>query len=1015
MQRYTFPATTQANVLLNAGQALNRVTGSDVRVVDDRTVETRITVRGFCQDTEPQTIWTRTTFDRPFVAHGTWDGETVIADSDAASGGEGRRGAYVTFDTTDGDLDVEAVTAMSYVGAEGAAANLAAEAGTFDAVHDAARAAWEERLGLVRVAQGAEDDLRTFYSSLYRSFLAPNVGSDVDGRYRGWDQEVHDAEPGFTYYQNYSLWDTYRTQQQLLSLIAPEQMTDMARSILKIDEQTGWLPRWGYATVETNIMTGDPVAPFLASAYQQGLLAGFEEEVLAALVHNADTVPPADHPANGRAGLPHYLEHGYVPHEPGTPKPQPGDFDLHHGASATLEYAVADGAIATMAADLGHTDVAERFAERAQSYRNVFDPRTGFFRARNAQGAFIGSADPAHGVGFHEGSGWHYLWHVQHDVPGLIDLIGGTQETVDRLDSFFAYDALLTDREDTVRNVWVNGPYDYYGQDTYNPQNEPNIHAPYVYQWAGQPWKTVDVVHGALTLYTDGPSGVTGNDDMGTMSSWHVLASIGLYPSVPGADTWALTTPVFTDVTISGQGTHGADVRISAPGSSEDNRYVSAVTVNGRDHDRSYVEGDVLRAGAEIDYTLSTEPGEWATGADAAPPALSHVDVTRHDLAAALSPSRVLATASDAAVDVPLTLDVVATGPGTVTGTAEVSAAEPLSLTAPVEWSIESGNLPMTESFTIPLTLAAGAEPGEYPVTVTVSSGDREVVREATVVVGTESPLAPYFNNTGIGDEGADNADLDHKGWYLLRGALADAGIVQGRTYQVPGTDLSYQLAVVPAGAPDNVAADGQQLDLTGALEGATRFSFVGTGTSGTQIGDVTVRLDDGTSFGTTIAFTDWCSHDLVRGNVLIARTSHRGANAGTDGVQCALFATAPVSVPQGREVVGIDLPTNRDLHVFAIASDAGTAPADPTLESLAASLEGYVASGDVAGPIAGQLAKAVEQAQSHLDGGRTTPAVRAVERFIRHLDNPKRPDTLTAAARDDLRGRVEVVIDLLG
>jgi predicted alpha-1,2-mannosidase len=935
-QRYTYPETEQANVFLYAGRALREVTSSTVTVLDDQTIEIAMTGQGFCQDTEPYTVYTVTEFDRPFESATVFSGDEFVAGTTSTSG-SGNRGVVVTFDATD-DQDVEVTTGLSWVDSGGARANLEAERGaSFDETRAAAYDTWNAWLGRIEVAGGTETQQRTFYSSLYRALLSPNTGSDVDGRYTGWDQEIHTAEE-FTYYQTWSLWDTYRTQQQLLSLVAPEQMTDMARSILAISEQTGWLPRWGYGTVETNIMTGDPVAPFLVSAYDQGLLAGFEEDVYAALVHNADTVPPPDHPANGRAGLPHYLEHGYVPHEPGAPK-KPGDFDLHHGASATLEYAVADGAIASMAAGLGHTADAARFAERAQSYRTIFDPRTGFFRARNAQGAFIGEADPAHGVGFHEGSAWHYLWHVQHDVPGLVDLIGGAEETVERLDSFFAYDALLADRENTVRNVWVNGPYDYYGQDTYNPQNEPNIHSPYIYQWVGQPWKTVDVVHGALTLYTDGPAGVTGNDDMGTMSSWHVLASIGLYPSVPGADTWALTTPVFTEVTISGESTLGADVRISAPGSSEDNRYISAVTVNGADHDRSYVDGEVLRGGADIVYTLSTEPGDWATGADAAPPALSHVDVDRHDLAAGLSPTRVLATASDEAVEIPLTLDVVATGPGTVTGTAEVSTTEPLSLAEPIEWSIESHNLPTTESFAIPLVLAAGAEAEEYLVTVTVRAGDREVERQATVLVGRESMLAPHLNNTGIGDEGADNADLDNLGWYLLRGALADAGIVQGRTYQVPGTDLSYQLATVPAGEPDNVVADGQQVDLTGALTGATRFAFVGTATSGTQAGEVRVRLDDGGSFTSTIAFTDWCSNDLVGGNVEIARTSHRGANAGTDGVRCALFATSPVPVPEGREVVGIDLPVNPNLHIFAIASDAPELeePGDTVVDEVAA------------------------------------------------------------------------------
>ena len=215
VQRYTFPATDKANVLLNAAQSLHTDVSTKVDILDSRTVRTAITGRGFCQDTKPYTVYTITRFDRPFTAYGTWDGPAVTAGSRAGHGG-----AYLRFDTTH-DRTVEATTALSYVDAAGAAGNLRAEGGrSFDAVRHQARQAWEDRLGDVRVQGGGGSLRRTFYSSLYRSFLAPNVGSDADGRYTGWDQRVHRTD-GFTYYQNWSLWDTYRTQSQLLSLLAP--------------------------------------------------------------------------------------------------------------------------------------------------------------------------------------------------------------------------------------------------------------------------------------------------------------------------------------------------------------------------------------------------------------------------------------------------------------------------------------------------------------------------------------------------------------------------------------------------------------------------------------------------------------------------------------------------------------------------------------------------------------------------------------------------------------------------
>ncbi|WP_416963062.1 GH92 family glycosyl hydrolase [Streptomyces sp. Agncl-13] len=618
VQRYTFPATDKANVLLNAAQSLHSGVTSKAEVLDNRTVRTSITGRGFCQDTKPYTVYTVTHFDRPFTTYGTWNGSTVTAGSKTGSGG-----AYVRFDTSK-DRTVEATTALSYVDAHGAAVNLRAEGGSsFDAVRHRAQRAWEDRLDDVR-AQGGSDSLRrTFYSSLYRSFLAPNIGSDADGRYTGWDQQVHRARD-FTYYQNWSLWDTYRTQSQLLALLAPREARDMAISVIKIDEESGWLPKWGYGTVETNIMTGDPVTPFLTNAYQQGLLKGYEERAYRALKQNADGVPPTDSAAVGREANKEYIAEGFAPYIKDRPHAKPGDSDYDHGASATLEYALSDAMLAQMARDLGHGADAARYAARAQNYRTVFDPSTGFFRARDASGAFVGPADPAQSEGFHEGTSWQYQWLVPQDLPGMVDLIGGRQAANDRLDSFFAYDQLLADPAKTAREVWVNGPYDYYNADKYNPQNEPDLIAPYTYLSTGQPWKTTDVVHAALTLFTDGPTGMTGNDDLGTMSAWNVLSSIGIFPVQPGYDTWGLSTPVFdrVDLTLDRRYyPHGA-LTIKAPGTSTADRYIQAARTDGASYDRTYLTTGRLRTVRSLDFTVGPHPSEWGTSPQAAPPAL---------------------------------------------------------------------------------------------------------------------------------------------------------------------------------------------------------------------------------------------------------------------------------------------------------------------------------------------------------------------------------------------------------
>ncbi|MFJ6748684.1 GH92 family glycosyl hydrolase [Streptomyces sp. NPDC091266] len=619
-QRYTFPATGKANVLLNAGQSLHKTVTSHVEVLDAHTIRTTLTGRGFCQDTKPYTLHTLTRFDRPFASYGTWDGDKVTAGSKDSTA-TGKSGAYARFDTRE-DRTVEATTAVSYVDAPGAARNLRAEGGrSFDRTKEAANAAWERRLGLVK-AQGGDTALRrTFYSSLYRSFLAPNIGSDVDGRYTGWDQRPHRAH-GFTYYQNWSLWDTYRTQAQLLALLAPRESRDMALSVLRIDKESGWLPKWGYGTVETNIMTGDPVTPFLTNAYQQGLLKGHEEEAYAALKKNADGVPPADSPAVGREANAQYLKDGFAPYLKGREHAKPGDSDFDHGASATLEYALSDAMLAQMARDLGHRADADRYAARAQNYRRIFDTSTGFFRARDAKGAFAGPADPAKSEGFHEGTSWQYQWMVPQDMPGMLDLIGGKKKAGERLDSFFAYPQLLKDPEKTAREVWVNGPYDYYNADKYNPQNEPDLIAPYTYLSTGEPWKTTDVVHAALTLFTDTPTGMTGNDDLGTMSAWMVLSAIGVFPVQPGTDSWGLSTPVFDRVDLQlDRGYYpSGHFTVKAPGTSAAHRYVQSVRLDGQERDRTYLTTDDLRSGRELSFTVGAKPSAWGTGDQAAPP-----------------------------------------------------------------------------------------------------------------------------------------------------------------------------------------------------------------------------------------------------------------------------------------------------------------------------------------------------------------------------------------------------------
>ncbi|PVG81611.1 alpha-1,2-mannosidase [Nocardioides gansuensis] len=929
-QRYTFPATGRANVLLNTGQALHRVTSSEVRVLDDRTLVSEVTGRGFCQDTRPYTLYFVTRFDRPFSGHGTWQGGVVTPGSGSSAAGEARNGAYVRFDTTS-DRDVEAVTALSYVDLDGAHANLAAEGGsTFDEVRTAADAAWEQRLQQVRVGGGAAVERRTFYSSLYRSFLAPTVGSDVDGRYRGWDQQVHTAED-FTYYQNWSLWDTYRTQQQLLALLAPRESRDMARSILRIEDEGGWLPRWGHATVETNIMTGDPVTPFLVSAWRQGLLDGHEEDAYAALRENADGVPPADSPYNGRSGNPTYLSEGFVPYLPDA-RNKPGDYDLNHGPSATLEYALADCTLSTMAGALGHTADARRYAARGRSFRNVFDPSTTWFRARDAQGRFVGPADPKDSVGFHEGTAWQYMWLAQQDMQGLVDLMGGRAEARRRLDYFFAYEQLVDDPRRVAREVWVNGPYAYYNADRYNPQNEPDLHSPYTYLWTGEPHKTSDVVHAALTLFSDGPTGMTGNDDLGTMSAWHVLSAIGIYPVMPGTDVWGLTTPIFDGVEIAlDESFHGTgSLVITAPGADGGTRsYITAAELGGRAWQRTWATTEELLAGGTLALRVGDDPSGWGTSRGDAPPSLcgaGRADTSR--LAAGTSPTSLAMPSSEADVTAEVILDVVATGAGEVTGTVTATAAAPVAV-APGSstWTADSKGLPTTVSVPVDVTVPAGTPDGTYEVRLAVADErGNQVVRTLPVRVVTADcaadvgscpqDLTGSWDHDGVATlDASAEGNFDGGGWSFPAEQLPEPGLgVLG--------DWAYLFPETGGNAPNFVEARGQAVPLNGGRFAA--LDVIASAHHGDVQATVRVTYADGTTVDVPFRVTDWAAGSPRFGETLAVRTDYRvRAGTGRDAPPVALWHLE-LPVDPGREPVSLTLPDDPRLEVYALSGRNG-------------------------------------------------------------------------------------------
>ena len=634
-QRYTFPATTLANVLFNTGKANQQVFDSEVHIVGDRTVEGRVHAGGFCDGKDDHTVYFSASFDRPFASFGTWSGAVRTTGSRDAAG-TGATGAFVTFDAMV-DHDVVVKVGLSYTGIQGARTNLAtetAESYDFDATRAALRATWNHQLNAIRVDGGTRDRQVAFYTALYHAVLHPNLAGDIDGSYIGFDDVVHTAV-GYVPYQNFSLWDTYRPQHQLLELLEPMVARDVALSIVAIGRDGGWLPRWALVNSETNIMTGDPVTPFLVEAWSKDLLAGYEAEAYDLLRNNATREPLPGSPYNGRTGINYYLTLGYVPAGliVGTDcAHKGGDNDCAHPASATMEYALADAALAVMASRLGHPTDATKFAQRGQAYRNLWDPAIKQFRPRTRTGAFVEPYDPIDaGQQFHEGGAYQYQWLVPQDPAGLISLMGGSAAAEARLDAFFAYDSLLTDPQTTIHDTWIARPFDYYSKPTYNPNNEPDLLAPYMYLWAGAPAKTATVVRAAMMLFTTGPDGMTGNDDLGTMSAWYVFSSLGLYPTMNGANFLTLSSPQFASATVQISdyaGLQGGTLTITAPGASDASRYIQRVLVNGAIEPNTWLSWPRVAHGGTIIHILGTAPSDWGTQPGNQPPSINQATPT---------------------------------------------------------------------------------------------------------------------------------------------------------------------------------------------------------------------------------------------------------------------------------------------------------------------------------------------------------------------------------------------------
>ncbi|HEV7399070.1 MAG TPA: GH92 family glycosyl hydrolase [Solirubrobacterales bacterium] len=636
MARFTFPRNQHSSVLIDAGGSAQPDDFAAVGIDPARREIDGIASSGlFCGQRPRYRVYIAAIFNRPFGDYGTWEGEKVTDGSSAASNSQSPpanpktsadAGAYATFDTRH-NRAVTARVGVSFVSVEDARANLAAENPGlhFGEVRSRAQSAWNKALGRIRVGGGSQRRIDTFYTALYHALLAPRTFSDVGGAYIGMDGLLHRAQ-GRIQYADFSGWDTYRTQIQLLSLLVPQRASQMVRSLLADAAESGCLPRWPYANGQSMTMVGDSADPLIASAAAFGATAFDRHAALAAMLKGADEPCRS---ANGeyleRQGLAPYLALGYVPFDLDTNVRNANSIygspdDVWGSAATTLEYTVDDFAIAQFAGrSLGDRPTYGRFMKRSDNWRKLFNPSSDEVEPRYENGAFPADYDNLHGGGFVEGDSVQYSWMVPHDPAGLFRAMGGRVKATARLDGFLGR---------------LNGGPGATHTDHALLGNEPTLQAPWLYDWSGSPYRAQAAVRRALRLYSTAPDGYPGNDDLGTLSSWYVFGALGLYPEVPGVGLLAIGSPLFGSasiavahhrrVTISaaahaleGHGKHRRRVAVSpaeAP-------YIASLRVNGRAQVKPWTTYCALARGADLTFQLGRRPNrKWGSSAAAAPP-----------------------------------------------------------------------------------------------------------------------------------------------------------------------------------------------------------------------------------------------------------------------------------------------------------------------------------------------------------------------------------------------------------
>lgn len=601
---FTFPKGKTANILIPISHTLTRTAGANIRVINHHEIVGHVTSQCFCGNPHRYTTYFVMRFDHPFSSFGTWRGDHLHKGWHAATQAIGNNppiGAYVRYGPN-GPRNITVHIGISFVDIHGAENNLDQETAgkSFQQVRTQTQARWSHMLHTIEVKGGTQALRRVFYTALYHSLLMPNLFDDADGRYVGFDRKIHHVAKGHHIYANYSGWDIYRTEAPLLALVAPGRYQDMCQSIVNMYKQGGWIGRWPQANQYTNVMLGSPLTTFIATGWAYGLHHFDIATAYQGMLKDATTPAPPHKPYAGESAIKYMNQVHYIP----------DDKEQYGSVSQTEEDCVAYAALAQVEKSLGKTSDARMLIKRALYYRNLFNPKTDFLQPKLLNGKWRTPFHPTQQRGYVEGSAWQYRWLVPQDLHGLIKLMGGDKTFDKNLDAFFQ------------RIVAWNGRY-------YNPENETDLEAPFLYDYAGQPWNTQSLVRRLLKdVYHVTPNGIPGNDDCGTMSAWAVFSMMGFYPVEPWRPSFVLCSPTFKQVTIHlGKAYHSKTFTVvakHAAASLDHNQYIQSVKVDGKTHTACWFSQRVIAKGGSLTVTLGSKPDKsWGSAPADRPASLS--------------------------------------------------------------------------------------------------------------------------------------------------------------------------------------------------------------------------------------------------------------------------------------------------------------------------------------------------------------------------------------------------------